>query len=177
MDIRRLDPTLARAYRVLMLEGYRLHPEAFTSSVAEREAQPIAWWEARLTSEPRPAQLVLGAFQDSTLAGVAGLSFETREKIRHKATLFGMYVPTTARGKGLGAQLVRAVLAEAASRPEVKVVQLTVTDGNRHAQRLYERCGFIQFGVEPFAVSLAKGFASKVHMWHDIDAYRDTAKV
>lgn len=152
----------------MMLEAYGSHPEAFTSSVAEREALPLAWWQARLTSDPRPLQLVLGAFQDAVLAGVAGLTFESREKSRHKAALFGMYVSSTARGKGFGAGLVQAALAEAASRSGIKVVQLSVTQGNPSAQRLYERCGFVQFGLEPFAVALPGGFVSKVHMWHEI---------
>ena len=51
---------------------------------------------------PTEARGVVGAFQDAKLAGVAGLSFESREKIRHKATLFGMYVPPRFRGLGLG---------------------------------------------------------------------------
>ena len=47
----------------------------------------------------------------------------------------------------------------------LKVVQLTVTEGNAAAQTLYEHCGFVSFGVEPFAVALGSIFLSKVHMW------------
>jgi len=48
--IQRLTPGHASSYRVLMLEAYRLHPDAFTSDVGEREALPIQWWEKRLYS-------------------------------------------------------------------------------------------------------------------------------
>src|SRR6185503_6378410 len=121
-------------------------------------------WESRLQEEPRPSELVLGAFHDERLAGVAGLSFEKREKARHKATLFGMYVSSRFRRHGLGRQIVEAVLAEASSRG-VKVVQLMVTHGNHAAQALYEECGFVQFGLEPFAVAVGDGYVSKAHMW------------
>jgi ribosomal protein S18 acetylase RimI-like enzyme len=47
----------------------------------------------------------------------------------------------------------------------VKVVQLMVTHGNHAAQALYEECGFVQFGLEPFAVAVGDGYVSKVHMW------------
>ncbi len=152
-----------------MLEAYALHPDAFTSSVAERAALPLSWWEGRLSQEPNPPELVFGAFQEhQQLVGVAGLSFESREKACHKANLFGMYVPSCARGLGLGTVLVHTALAEARARQGVKVVQLTVTHGNHAAQALYEKCGFVQFGLEPFAVRVGDAFVSKVHMWCDL---------
>lgn len=168
MSCRLLVPSHARAYRALMLEAYGLHPDAFTSSVAERTALPMSWWESRLQEEPLSPQLVVGAFRDGELAGVAGLLFESREKLRHKATLFGMYVPARFRQHGLGRQLVQEVLARAAARPGIRQVQLTVTQGNKAAQALYEKCGFVSFGVEPLAVAVDAGFVSKVHMWRNM---------
>jgi RimJ/RimL family protein N-acetyltransferase len=112
--------------------------------------------------------MVLGALEADVIAGVAGLSFETRTKTRHKATLFGMYVPEAFRHRGLGAALVRAALDHARSRPGVRLVQLTVSEGNRAARALYERCGFVEFGVEPRAMALNGGFVAKVHMWCDL---------
>lgn len=167
-NLSRLEPPHAAHYRALMLDAFRLHPDAFTSSFAERAALPLSYWESRLKPEPHPAELVLGAFHDGRLAGVAGLSFEPREKVRHKAILFGMYVPSEFRRHGLGRQLVQAVLAQARARPGVKIVQLTVTHGNHAAQTLYEQCGFVQFGLEPYAVAVGDRFVSKVHMWCDI---------
>ena len=165
MTIRRLIPGDAEAYRALMLEGYARHPDAFTSTVAEREALPLAWWEKRLDASPTAEQVVFGAFDGDALVGAAGVLFQAREKSRHKADLFGMYVAPAARGGGFGRQLVQAVLDEAAAREGVRIVQLTVTEGNAAAQTLYERCGFRPFGVEPFAVVLQGVYLSKVHMW------------
>jgi hypothetical protein len=71
MNIERLTPTHAEAYRTLMLEAYARCPDAFTSSVEERAAMPTAWWAARLADEPQAAEIVLGAFDASRLAGVA----------------------------------------------------------------------------------------------------------
>lgn len=170
--IRSLTPADAPAYRALMLDAYTRHPDAFTSSAAERAALPLAWWEARLSDDPAALERVLGAFQaapsGAALAGVAGLTFEAREKTRHKATLFGMVVPEPLRRAGIGRALVEAVLAEARLRPGVRLVQLTVTEGNRAAQGLYERCGFVAFGTEPLAVAVGDGYVAKVHLWRDL---------
>jgi GNAT superfamily N-acetyltransferase len=169
MVIRRLVPTEAPEYRALMLEAYERHPDAFTSSVAERAALPPSWWESRLAHGDRPAELVFGAFQNVELAGVAGLSFESRKKLRHKAALFGMFVPPRFRGLGLGRQLVVAALEFARSRAGIKIVQLTVTQGNASAEALYRSCGFVEFGVERFAVAVGSGYVSKVHMSCSVD--------
>ncbi len=152
-----------------MLEAYERHPDAFTSSVSERAALPMSWWESRLSEEQQASDVVFGAFDEHRLVGVAGLSFETREKAHHKATLFGMYVPSEFRQRGVGRELVMAALEHAKSRSRVKLVQLTVTHGNAAAQALYERCGFIQFGLEPFAVAVGEEFVSKVHMWCNLE--------
>jgi len=168
MSITRLTPEHAEAYRTLMLEGYDRHPEAFTASVAERGSLPISWWQQRLQEDEPPREMVLAAWAGGALAGVAGLSFETRERSHHKATLFGMYVPERFRHAGLGRQLVQAVLAQARQRPETLLVQLTVTEGNAAAQALYASCGFIPFGTEPLAVRLGGGYVAKVHMWCDL---------
>jgi ribosomal protein S18 acetylase RimI-like enzyme len=173
-NVERLDPTMnihvletshAAAYRDVMLEAYGLHPQAFTSSVAERAAMPLSWWEARLSS---PLDRVLGAFVEDELAGIVGLAFEPREKARHKSTLFGLYVSARFRGCGLAGQLIEALLEQARLRPEVKVIQLTVTAGNDAAFSLYERCGFRQYGLEPLAIRVGDEYFDKVHMWRAV---------
>jgi RimJ/RimL family protein N-acetyltransferase len=168
MTIKRLTPDCAVAYRALMLDAYRLHPDAFTSDVSEREALPIAWWEKRLEVGSEVTDVVFGAVEGGNLLGVAGLSVERRRKARHKSTLFGMYVPHAHRGKGIGQDLVAGVLDYARGQSDLLLVQLTVTQGNRGAQGLYERMGFELFGVEPYAVAVGERYVSKVHMWCDL---------
>lgn len=133
MAIVRLLPHHAPAYRALMLDAYARHPDAFTSSVDERAALPLAWWEARLAQTPDAAEAVWASTAGDAIQGVAGLSFERREKVRHKATLFGMYVHPEQRGQGLGRQLVDAVLTHARACPPHRL-------GATHRVRRQRRC-------------------------------------
>lgn len=165
MLVLRLTPSHAPAYRALMLEAYELHPDVFTATVAERVELPLSWWEARMADAPNANEAVFGAFVDGTLAGVAGIRYEMREKTAHKATLFGLYVPHRFRKLGLGRGLVDAILNHAKTRSNVLLVQLTVTAGNAPAQRLYESCGFVPFGNEPLAVRVGSTYLSRIHMW------------
>ena len=166
--IRRLAPVDAAAYRALMLAAYASEPEAFTSTVREREPLPLKWWLPRVSDEADASQLVLGAFDGERLVGVAGLAFEGRPRTAHKAKLFGMFVLDEHRGRGLGRRLVEAVLDAARSRPGTEIVQLTVTESNEGALRLYEACGFVAFGTEPFANKLGDRYVSLLHMWRAV---------
>ena len=168
MRLTRLAPEHAADYRAFMLHAYAQHADAFTSSAGERALLPLTWWQARLTPAIDAEEIVFGALLGTTLVGAAGLSFEKREKARHKATLFGMAVADHAQGCGLGRQLVAMVLDHARAREGVSVVQLTVTEGNHAAEALYRRCGFVPFGVEPMAVRVGESYVSKVHMWREL---------
>ncbi len=167
--IRRLVPADVGAYRSSMLEAYDAHPDAFTSSVAERSALPLSWWTSRLSDDACAGEMVIGAFERDVLVGVAGLAFESREKAKHKAMLFGTYVSPEHRHRGLGRRLVIEALAQAKDRPATRLVQLTVTAGNAAAEALYASCGFVRFGVEPFAIAVDNRFIAKVHMWRDLE--------
>ncbi|MBK3509326.1 GNAT family N-acetyltransferase [Pseudomonas sp. MF6747] len=165
MMIRSLGANDAEAYRALMLEAYGAYPQAFTSSVAERALMPLSWWEKRVDS---PLDRLLGAFEGDALVGIVGLAFEPREKARHKVTLFGMYVNEAYQQKGVGRQLVEAALSEARRHSRLKLIQLTVTAGNDAAFALYQRCGFIQYGLEPLAVRVGEDYFDKIHMWREL---------
>jgi RimJ/RimL family protein N-acetyltransferase len=48
-----------------------------------------------------------------------------------------------------------------------------VSQGNQAAQALYQRCGFVAFGLEPFAVRVHNGYVAKVHMWRQVGPVLD----
>lgn len=162
--IERLGPSAVTAYRAMMLQAYFESPDAFVATVAERESQPEAFWLKRLDQRAAAQECSFGAFEGDELLGAVTLAFEARPKTVHKASLVGMYVQPPARQQGLGRRLVQAVLQEARSREQARVVVLTVTDGNASAEALYARCGFRRFGVEPLAMQWQGRFFNKVHM-------------
>lgn len=164
MEVHRLVVSDVPRYRELMLHAYAAAPDAFTSTVEERSAEPDAWWLKRI-ADPSGRSLAFGAFHDGRLVGTVTVEFSTKQKTRHKARLIGMFVHESCRGLGAGAELVQAALGAARTRPEVRLVTLTVTEGNAPAVCLYQRCGFRQFGVEPLAIATPDGYKSKVHMW------------
>lgn len=162
VEIRRLHPGDAAAYRTLRLRGLKEHPDAFTSSYEEESAKPLAATERRIA--PDSADAVFGAFVGGALVGVVGLAREPRAKNRHKAVVFGMYVAPEHGGRGVGAALVRHVIGEASREPDLEQLVLTVTQTNDAARTLCERSGFRSFGVEPRAIRVGDTYLDKNHM-------------
>jgi ribosomal protein S18 acetylase RimI-like enzyme len=160
VDIRRLTAADATVYRALRLRAFRDHPEAFITSHEEFEAQAPAESEKRLGEAHAK---FWGAFERGELCGYVGLEREKRIKARHKAKLIGMYVAPECTGRGVGRALVEALLKEARN-DGLELVVLTVTEGNSTAAKLYERCGFRSFGVEPRAIKVGERAYGKNHM-------------
>jgi RimJ/RimL family protein N-acetyltransferase len=141
IEIRRLTSADAVAYRDIRLAGLRDSPEAFGSTFARENAQPLTWFRDRLCNSA-----VFGALHSTALLGVAGLAIREGEKERHKGLLWGMYVRPDARKGGVGKRLVEAVIDHA--RAHVEVIQLSVISENEPARRLYASLGFVEYGVE-----------------------------
>lgn len=81
------------AYRDLRLEALRSHPEAFSSDYAENLAKPMAFWTERLKSSGSDDGVTIYlAVVDQQLMGMCGLARTSSPKLRHSATMVGMYV-------------------------------------------------------------------------------------
>ena len=143
--IRRLKLGDAARYREIRLEALQREPAAFGSTFERESAQPLSWFEAAIG---RAA--IFGAFLGDKLAGIAGFSAQQGSKQAHKGVLWAMYVRSTARGMGVGKQLVAAVLGHARGR--VEMVQLGVVSENVAAHRLYSAMGFVEYGFEKRAL-------------------------
>jgi ribosomal protein S18 acetylase RimI-like enzyme len=91
----------------------------------------------------------------------------TGDKLAHRGALWGMYVRPEARGKGLGAALVRRILDDASG--QVEQMHLTVVASNGPAQRLYERMGFASYGVEPRSLMIDGSYFDEIMMVRHLD--------
>ena len=119
-----------------MLQAYELAADAFTSTAAERAAEPEAFWVQRIAA-PSGLSEALGAFEGDELIGTVALEYSSKPKTRHKALVIGMYAAPAARGKGVGRALLDAAIAQARAREGLLVITLTVTEGNAPAVNLH----------------------------------------
>lgn len=96
----------------------------------------------------------LGAYLESELAGIVSFARDgkDREKLRHKGLLFRMYVSSDFRGKGIGKQLIEALIQRVSKINDIEQINLTVIANNENAKKMYEKFGFETFGSEKNAI-------------------------
>jgi len=144
ISLRRLGPEDAALYRDLRLEALADSPDAFASTLETEQRRPLDWFAGRLADA-----FIMGAFAGERLSGVAGFYVQPGPKHAHKGMLWGMYVRPEYRAAGVGRRLVEAIIGHASER--VELLQLFVVSDNLAARRLYEKLGFVEYGVERHA--------------------------
>ena len=148
-ELRELTDADAAAFHALRLRGLREHPEAFGQSYESQLATPLSAVAARLReTADAPHDFVLGMFADGALVGMVGFRRERGAKMRHKGSVWGMYVAAEAQGRGYGRTLMEGALRRARDMPGLEQVNLAVVSGNAAARRLYLSLGFEPYGLE-----------------------------
>jgi RimJ/RimL family protein N-acetyltransferase len=165
VELRRLTIADADIFYAMRLRCMAEAYDYFRSSVADIEADGIEDCERRLAS---PHVRIVGAFQNDTLVGIGGITREARDKLCHKALLWGMFVASEAAGKGAGTAIVEALIAEA--QDFVRSLHLTLAADNDRARMLYERSGFTVYGCEPQSVRQgAERYIDELLMWRKVE--------
>ncbi len=100
------------------------------------------WSEAGLKEAVEsPLYRYFVACEDDELLGYGGMFLAGDE-----ANVTNIAVAPQLRKKGVGTEIVRALLAEA-EKSGAERVFLEVRVGNEPARHLYERCGFVEVGI------------------------------
>jgi len=142
----------APAYRALRLQGLQAHPEAFGTDYATSAARPIEYWRERMHSGAGGEQgITYVASAAGELIGMTALVRNDLAKTRHAGSIFGVYTRADWRGTGVADALLGACVAYAGVLG-LRLVRLGVVTTNTSAIRLYQRCGFSVYGVEPEAI-------------------------
>lgn len=153
VKIRPLTEDDAAIYHELRLRALREHPAAFAQPYESQAATPLADVERRLRGVSEAQyDFILGLFSEDALIGMVGFHRETGVRVRHKGTIWGMYVAAESQGQGLGRELIRQAIDRAAEMPGLEQINLGVIGGNDYARNLYISLGFEPYGLEKRAI-------------------------
>jgi GNAT superfamily N-acetyltransferase len=139
VQIEPLRPGDGERWRRIRLQALSEAPYAFGTTHVEAAQWSAARWQAQVAQFATFVAVVAG--RD---VGVARGSAHPRSDMRE---LLSMWVAPSARGHGIGAQLIDSVAAWAAVDGASALVLDVVAD-NAHAIALYERTGFLRFHGE-----------------------------
>jgi RimJ/RimL family protein N-acetyltransferase len=145
--VRLLTGADLRAYKALRDRMLHAHPDAFLSDTEIEVQRPAHAYAGRLgLDRPEGGHFLMGAFADGELIGAVGCDRDRRVKVLHLAQIIGTMVQPAWRGRGVGRALIEACIAQARA-DGVERLTLTVTAGNKAAERLYESAGFVRYGL------------------------------
>lgn len=165
--MRRLGPDDAAQMHALRREALVANPFAFGSAPADDRFRTLEAATAALG--PADDHAIYGAFVDERLVGMAGIMREARAKSRHMANIWGMYVAPDDRGRGVGRELLDAVVAHARGWPGVVMVELSATEAAEAALRMYVSAGFRAWGREPRSLYWEGRYVDQTFMTLDLD--------
>lgn len=159
IEIRSLDASHARSFRVLRQKALRESPETFNLTYAEEQATKWPDYVQRFQAEWISGDsVILGAFHQGELVGAIGLRRWEREKLRHKSYLWVFFVEPAVRSMGIGKRLFSAALRYARGLTDLEQIQLSVSAESPNARALYVAFGFEPFGHERHALKVHTRF-------------------
>ncbi len=155
MEVRILTEADAEAFWNIRLRALSENPESFGVSYEEILERGIAGVAKGLRKRDAALDdVTFGAFEGTTLVGIASFQREEEAKKHHKAIIWGMYVPQEMRGKGIGKALLQAAIAHAKTLPDLERINLGVVLANKEARHLFISLGFETYGLERQALKL-----------------------
>ena len=145
-QICRLTPADAEIFREIRIEGFRNHPTAFGSGLANVIDQPLSFFEGWLRDLD-----AYGAFEGNELVAVAAFAQGKGANVRHTANLIAVFARPQARGKGIMARMVELMCQDAKQNGIVQMTLCVVTD-NQAAIKTYLKLGFEHYGLARKAI-------------------------
>ena len=129
------------------------------------EAQ--AYWQGVFPAVAEGNKILLMAWQGNQLVGSVQLAMEPRRNGRHRAEVQKLMVHTSARGHGLGRQLMTEI--ERLARVHERSLIVLDTRCGDVADGLYQRLGYTQVGIIPnYAMSSAGHLTDTVFYYREL---------
>ncbi|MEI6730371.1 MAG: GNAT family N-acetyltransferase [Pseudomonadota bacterium] len=143
ITIRILEQHEFAIWKAIRIESVKENPECFGGSYDEWILKEDAFWQKEIKNST-----VFVCFDGDKAIGGGGYFFVDSKKLRHHATIFGVYLNQNYRGRKL-VDLIINTIAEHAKKRDFEILFLAVVADNENAIRAYQRLGFSIYGTEP----------------------------
>lgn len=155
-NVRELDKSRYLDYREIRLELLLDNKESYGSSYEEEALFNDEFWVERLS---KTNVHTIGSFIEDEMVGIIVLVLNVRRKMKHIANINSMYVKPAFRNQGIAYNLLE--YAESIAKSNfVERLNLSVVDTNIKAIKLYQKFGFVEYGIEPDTIKVDDNYYS-----------------
>lgn len=137
----RLTSSSWKEYKNLRLEGLQKDPLAFGGSYESEVKKSENEWKESIEKSH-----IIGSFIDQKLVGVICFYFNKGTKTNHICNIFGVYLNSDFRNKGVSSILMDKVILLIKEYKITKKIKLTVNTKQTSAIELYKKFGFKTVG-------------------------------
>lgn len=162
-EIVKLAPNDAERYQALRREMLEDSPWSFLGSAGDDSAEDTAVLRRRM-SDPENVILAIERKGGEDLASVVGIRRIERLKMRHYASIWGVYTTPSNRRRGYSRALLEAAVALARTWGGVEMINIAVSANAPGALRLYESLGFEKWGREPRVIRIGDSTYDEIHL-------------
>jgi ribosomal protein S18 acetylase RimI-like enzyme len=155
-DIKKLDNNNYLDYKKIRLELLLDNKESFGSSYEEESLFNDEFWMDRLSKKNVHT---IGAYIEEEIVAIIVLVLNVRSKMKHVATINSLYVKPSYRNQGIAYDLLKYA-ENIAKINGVERLNLSVVDSNTNAIELYQRFGFVNYGIEPDTIKVDNNYYS-----------------
>lgn len=168
ITLRNVTKADAEEFWKLRLEGLQLNPEAFSASYEESVLVPSEGVQERISESED--QFIVGAFHlEDGLVGIAGFRREKTLKLKHKGSIWGVYVTKAYRKQGIAKQIIQTIIQRAEQLEGLRIILLTTGVTNVASKKLYHSLGFKTYGLEPKSSYVNGTFLDEEFMLLELD--------
>ncbi len=133
-------------YRQIRLECLKNHPENF-GSVYEDEVLAKNLKFDEIIEAESGSDFLYGAFEKEHLVGICGNISEKRLKTAHISEISHVYVMPQYTNRGICTELTRLTMEKVFENKGIEQIVLGVVGSNTSAIGIYEKAGFVKYGI------------------------------
>ena len=116
-----------------------------------------------LEGEKEAGNFVLGAFQPD-LVGMVGFRRETRESVRHKGSIWGLFQKPEGETSAMEEALLKEVVKIVKSYEGFEYIRTVQNATNHTKMKLFLSLGFVQYGLEERSLRVGDCFFDQAYL-------------
>jgi len=168
MLIRRIQTADAMAVKRLRLQALTQEPLAFAMDVTQAADWADAQWVQIASRNSDGVPTIVLAQVGTELVGMVGCHIDASPKMAHCGMVWGMYVVSAYRNRGIARQLLQAVINHGRAH-HLQMLKLSVTTSQISALHAYLRAGFVQYAHEPALLYVDGAAIDAFHLYYRYD--------